>query len=128
MRFSKAIVVALALTGLANPAGAQCFMCDEVVKIDQHGRECFLSRFDAYKTQVENGDAFIEIDIRCADGGIEAPRSGVTVMPTLEARTVTRSLYTLDETFLFCLHGLVAEIDAPIDPFLEIDLAAKCQK
>ncbi|MEO1554876.1 MAG: hypothetical protein AAFS01_00475 [Pseudomonadota bacterium] len=116
------------MTALANPAAAQCFMCDEVVKIDQHGRECFLSRFDAYKAQVESGDAFIEVDIQCAGGSTNANRGGVTVMPTLGARTVARSLYTLDKTFLFCLRDLVAEIETPIDPFVEFDLAAQCQE
>ncbi|MEM6385394.1 MAG: hypothetical protein AAF718_04065 [Pseudomonadota bacterium] len=127
MLYSK-LCAASALTLLmAQAAVGQCFMCDEVIELDQAGATCFLADYASYEEALAGGAEFVEVDISCAQRGTTGTRGGVEVMPKLGERPIKRTVFTFDEAYLSCLRGLLDGMSDEIDPTITFDLAAQCQ-
>jgi hypothetical protein len=128
MRCFSGVAVTLVLAG---PAGAQCYICDEIVELNAEGARCFLDKYDSFRQPLAAGETTVEVDLgNCEDVQTsDGTRGGVQVMPGLAPRANSglKTVFTFDDAYLSCLHDLVAAQDK-IDPTIEFDLADQCPR
>ncbi|WP_170334848.1 hypothetical protein [Ruegeria arenilitoris] len=130
---------ALFATLLFFPLSAQaCFVCDEIVELDNVRAACFLEQYPEFEKRIsETGDGRGEVDLtECAndvaDGtrGIDwftkLPNPTGSTDPNLEPIQELRSVFILDETDARCLKAFLEGLDRPIDPTVRVDLTEMC--
>lgn len=132
--------LATLVSGLA-PALAQsqsqpeCFICDEVVEVDQAGADCFMAQLDDHRsTAATSADGFAEVNVyACYDPVDAKDRGGIDVMPKLATQgtapgsgtAVDKTVYTLDLASIDCLARLVAQTPT-FTPSEVFDLVVDC--
>ena len=135
MRFSELFICAPLVVGLTlclAPARAQsCFVCDEVVELDQARADCLMSRYDEFETRLSASQkGRVEIDFSSCgahpssnDGVKERGFGTSSISPGDILAVELRNSYILDRPSLNCLRQTLSDRTIPIDPTLRIDLA-----
>lgn len=138
MRFSDLAGPGLALLlalSMVQPAAA-CFVCDEVVELDQIRASCFLAEYDTFEQAIrQSRERRTEIDLSACAKDVATGLRGIDALPVfptsrdaaLTLKANLRSVYILDEKSVACVKKLLEDRDEPIDPSIRIDLSSACQ-
>ena len=126
MRFSSVLFFLL----VAAPAGATCFVCDEVVELTDKTAACFEESFDVLMDAIETAPAGRQsVNFGACDGTDEASRrEGLLEMGELplDGQKQIKTVYILDRASALCLRDLIAGYDGPFDPSVAFDLVELC--
>lgn len=128
--FNLAFAVLCAL--VATPAAAECFICDEVVELNEEYATCFTENFDTLMDALDTAPAGrqqVNLAGCGADSGTAGRRGGLLEMGTLPLATPNtpiKSNYILDRPLALCLRELIAAHDGPFDPSVAFDLVEAC--
>ena len=123
----------------AAPAAAECFICDEVVELNDDYAACFIENFDLVLeafVSSPGGRQTVNLAGCEADGGARR-RGGLLEMgglttemaplppETSEAGQI-KSVYILDRPLALCLRDLIDAHEGPFDPSVAFDLVEAC--
>ncbi|WP_159946402.1 hypothetical protein [Rhizobium sp. 18065] len=114
---------------------AACYVCDEVVELDNALAACFLRDFSRYLTEVrQSSDQYSSVDLSHCVGTDGSENRGIVKMPVLEpdaqpnpsASAPLRTVYIMDERSLLCLQKLVVPLSGKLSPGKPFDLIKEC--
>lgn len=129
---AMSLALAFAMSALATPASAFCYLCDDVIVLNRDNAACFIDRFDALSSAIEAADdGWAEFNLEeCIDPDAERDRGGLSLMPTLGQTAAAgkrkKMRYTLDAEGAACLKVLLKAYDGPFDPNATFDLVQTC--
>ncbi|MDF1804344.1 hypothetical protein [Thalassovita sp.] len=135
MRFSKCVFAAGLC--LAQAASADCFVCDEVVELDQAAAQCFVDQSQTYLERAKQARGHrTEVDLSTCTGASTDNGRGLDSFVRLpgsagkgqeQRRKRIRTVYVLDVQAITCVQAILNTRSAPIDPSLTIDLIEECE-
>ena len=114
----------------AVPAGATCFVCDEVVELTKETAACFEQNFDVLIEALETAPAGRQsVNMgACTGADGAARREGLIEMGELPLgdKKIVKMVYILDKASALCLRDLLAEYEGDFDPSQPFDLVELC--
>lgn len=139
MRFFRRGIAfaALALAAVPATTGAglaqSCFICDDLIVLNDADAECFLKAYDASRREAQQ-KGFVTINLSACTNADEQEKRGSIDKPLGElspqsgetARSATRSSYVLDLVGIDCLYRMVGGQTRPINPTASFDLQNSC--
>lgn len=144
MRFSSNsrhhiwLVQAILLTlAVPWPTQAACYVCDEVVELNDELAGCLVASFDQHLTRVrQSNEKYSTVDLTDCIGSDGSENRGIVKMPvpgaTIEApddeSTALRTVYIMDEASLVCLRKLIDPLKGKLSPVKLFDLTKECAR
>lgn len=134
IRFSKiALCMLVAGFGLfaAVDASAECYVCDEVITLDNDQAKCFSSKYDDILKAIEAApEKRVPVNLLvCSIGTKRSATRGVVNLPTTAApQTAYKFNYLLDKSGAECLNILIKEHKGELTPAKTFDLLKECKK
>lgn len=133
--FKRLVVGLYALLAYGSASQAQdCFICDDLVILNDPGTECFLASYDASVASARKlGAATIDLTPCTGSNGdetrgsIDKPLGAVGRSKTTVVEQQMRSSYVLDLAGVECLRRLVDREARPIKRPTPFDLTKLCE-
>ena len=139
MRFSDviALLTVIVLQGLFTTTDVfaqDCFICDDMVILDDRAAGCFLQVYESSLGRAQS-DGYAEVDLsNCMGtagdenrGSLEKPFEDVNPGGREPVATRMRSSYVLDVASLECVRHLLDQTPRPISPARRYDLLHDCR-
>jgi hypothetical protein len=117
-------------------AEASCYVCDEVVELDNALATCLLEEFDQHLTRVQqSSDNYSSVDLSHCVGSDGSENRGIVAMPVpgviydnaTSGTVALRTVYIMDEESLLCLRKLVDPLKGKLSPVRQFDLTKECR-
>lgn len=118
-----------------GPAQAACYVCDEVVELNDELADCLVANFDQHLTRVrQSNEKYSSVDLTGCIGSDGSENRGIVKMPvpgstneaTSSESSALRTVYIMDEASLVCLRKLVDPLKGKLSPVKLFDLTKDC--
>ncbi len=125
----------LAITVVRGNSETPCYVCDEVVELDDRLAGCLLAEFDDHLMRVrQSSDRYSSVDLSDCAGTDGSENRGIIAMPVPgdlpgaeEAKDAPlRTVYIMDEAGLLCLRKLLDPLKGKLSPVRMFDLTKEC--
>lgn len=126
-------LVTMFIVAAAHSARADCFICDDLVVLDEVAAKCFLDNANTSISEAAS-NGYSEIDISDCTGrdavesrGSLELDSGFDKIGGNESTLRVRTSFVLDVPSIECLKQLLTSVKRPITPAQRFDLVSECQ-
>lgn len=114
-------------------AQTACYVCDEVVELDNVLASCLLKDFDRHLMQIrQSSEQYSSVDLTACVGSDGSENRGIIAMPVPgtpkapSAAAPLRTVYVMDEKSLLCLQKLITPLTGKLSPVRLFDLTQEC--
>ncbi len=127
---SAAVLVSIALA--PSIAIGSCYICDEVVEVNDVIADCVISEYESIANEVsrsENGRSTIDLAACSASAKDGVKNRALSSLPELghaHESSNLKTVYILDEFGLNCLKELIESHRGEFDPTVTFDLFESC--
>lgn len=125
------VTVVVSVSSFVNPTYAACFVCDEVVEMNEDYAKCYLADYEKLLENITNsakGRAKINLG-SCVGDKPGGDRGGLATMPNIDNQSKRlKMIYVFDSGSAVCLKKLLDSHTGLFTPTITFDLYKVCSK